>query len=205
LALTETQRGELIEDLQQNVDFEYQSWNPSLQVWRAGEGHERILPYVTVDFISTSGKLFPSMADIVGRIDDRRYEHAYCELEQVSITVYANKMHNSDTIRGRDYADIVAKRIRNRILAYWKFKLADYNASIDRAFDMPIRDLSMAHMDVTTRVHEYEFSVYLRTDVRWYKDLEQGQEAEEKADKAFIELENVDDNIKNNLRVIFNG
>lgn len=197
MATSELVRLKVIEDLQNNVDFSYNGWNPSLEVWRAGEGQERKLPYMAVDFISTSDKRFPSFADIVGRIDDMRYEYAYCETEVVNITIYAKKYHNNGTIRGRNYANEILDRVRKRILAYWSDTiLYKYNHSVDRGRGAPIRDLTLFDTETTTRVHEIELTVFLRTDVRWYKDLPQGTEASERAESAYIVLQE-----KNNIRI----
>lgn len=197
MATSELVKLKLIESLQNNVDFSYNGWNPAIKVWRAGEGHERKLPYIAVDFIETSDKRFPSFADIVGRIDDKRYEYAYCETEVATITCYAKKYHNNDTIRGRNYAYEILDRIRKRILAYWTDTiLYKYNHSVDRGRGAPIRDLTLFNTETATRIHEIELTVFLRTDVRWYKDLPQGVEAEEKVESAYILLEN-----KNNIRI----
>ena len=197
MGISEIGKKEVIEDIYQNVDFSYEGWTPSIIVWRAGEGQERILPYVAVDFIETSDKRFASFADIVGRIDDLRYEYAYCELELVNITIYAKKYHDSGNVRGREYADEILKRIRKRILAYWTdIILYKYNASVDRGNPAPIRDLTRFDTETATRVHELDLNVFLRTDVRWYKELAPGVEAEERAEKAYIIMNN-----KNNIRI----
>ena len=184
----------MINDLQNNVDYEYEGWDPEIQVWRAGEGHERKLPYIAVDYVETSMDLFKSMGHIVGRVDDLRYEHAYCELELVDITVYAAKYHNSGAIRGRNFASWAILKIRTRILAYWNYILYNFNASVDRARAYPIRDLSVFKDDITTRIYEFNLNIFLRTDVRWRKDVE--SLVEERAEKAFIVLNN-----KNNIRI----
>lgn len=197
MALHETGRDEGIEDIQNNVDFSYGSWNPTIEVWRAGEGHERELPYIAVDYISTSDKKHASLADVVGRIDDHRYEYAYCETEVVTITIYTKKYHNSGNTRGRNYADVILKRIRDRIFAYWTDRfLYKYRASVDRGRGAPIRDLTIFDVETTTRIHEYELTVFLKTDVRWYRDLPQDVESEERAEKAYILINN-----KNNIRI----
>ncbi len=199
MTLIEEAHRKLINDIQ-SMDFTYLGWDPNILVWRAGEAGPRELPYIAVDFIATSRKLFPSFADIVGRIDDVRAEYAYCELEMVTITVYANKYHNSGAVRGRDFAGWAAIEIRKHILYYWNQILIDYNASVDRKLAAPIQDLTNWKQDVATRVAEYEITLYLRTDVRWYRELEPGEEEESRARKAYILLQN-----KNNLRVIFSG
>ena len=207
MTLTESQRRTLIDDLQ-NLDYEYESWDPNIEVWRAGEGYKRSLPYITVDFIaSTDTKKFGSQGDIVGRVDDHRYEYAYCEPEMVSITIYANKYHNSGAIRGRDFAMWAIKEIKKRILSYWnELYLYSYNASIERSINFPIKDLTNAIPQVKTRVHELELNVMLRTDMRWYKKKDPDDSVEEIASKAYVELSNIEEQDKKNyMRIEFNG
>jgi hypothetical protein len=197
LGTSETAKGEMIEDIQNNVSFTFNGWTPAIQVWRAGEAFERELPYIAVDYIETSGKLFPSLADIVERVDDLRYEYAYCELELVNITCYAKKYHNNNAIRGLEFADEILKRIRQRILSRWTDNiLYKYNASVDRGQALPIRNLTKFDTETATRIHELELNVFLRTDVRWYRVLTPDTEVEEKAKIAYIILNN-----KNNIRI----
>lgn len=197
MATSELVKGKLINDLQNQIDFSYNGWSPAVLVWRAGEGHERKLPYIAVDFIETSDKRFPSFADIVGRIDDKRYEYAFCETEFVTVTCYAKKYHYNDTIRGRSYAFEILDQIRTRILAYWSDTILNkYNHSVDRSRGAPIRDLTLFDTETATRVHEIELTVFLKTDVRWYKTLPLGEEGEIRAEKSYIFLQN-----KNNIRI----
>jgi len=197
LATSETAKKELIEDLQNNISYSFNGWSPSVNVWRAGEGYERKLPYIAVDFIQTSDKRFASFADIVGRIDDMRFEYAYCEIELVNITIYTNKYHNSKAVIGREYASEILTRIRSRILAYWSDTiLYRYKASVGRGQPAPIRDLTLYDVETGTRIHEFDLTVFLRTDVRWYKTLPQGVEAQQRAEKAYIVMQN-----KNNIRI----
>lgn len=185
MATTYKQRGRLINSLKE-VDFSYEGWEPDIKIWRSGEGYKRELPYMAVDFIATNENKFNSMGgDIVERLDDFRYERAYCELELVDITIYTSKYHNSGAIRGRDYAEEIMLRIRKRIFAYWDDLLSDFNASRDRSKAAPIRDLSKFNDNVATRIYEYNLSIFLRTDVRWYKGSDDDPLVEERAEKAY--------------------
>lgn len=195
MSTTEKQKGRLINDLQNNVDYVFEGWDSNIKVWRAGEGQERKLPYIAVDFIETSIPLFKSLGDIVGMLDDHRWEHAFCEVELLDITVYAAKYHNDKAIRGRDFASEIIQRIRKRILAYWNDILYNFNASIDRSRGYPIKDLSRFKNNVSTRIYEYNLNIFLRTDVRWAKDYDEDL-AEERAEKAYIVL-----NSTNNIRI----
>jgi len=192
LTISEAGKVVLIEDIQNKVNFVYNNFTPDLKVWRAGEGFERKLPYMAIDFIQTSDRRYSSLADIVGRIDDLRYEYAYCEIVLVNITIYAEKYHDSN--RGREYASEIIERTRTRILAYWNEFLYKYNASVDRSQPAPIRDLTSFNENVGTRVHEFDLNVYLRTDVRWHRDLSPEDKEEERAKNAYIILNN-----KNNI------
>lgn len=203
--LYESTHNLLIDDLQNQVDFSYGAWNPPIKVWRAGEGFAREYPYVAVDFIQTSMKNFPSMSDIVGRVDDIYYTYAYCELELVTVTVYARKYHNNNTVRGRNYAVIIADRIRKRILAFWNDILKDNNASIDRSRATPVRDLTNYRAESGDRIHEYELDVFIRTDVRWSRMPDDYEVAEERAKELRgIHIGNNEEN-PTRFRVIFNG
>lgn len=193
----EIARRKLINDLTNNIDFTYKGWSPTeLKVWRAGEAGKRVLPYIAVDYINTSDKRFSSLGDVVGRINDLRLEYAYCELELVTVTIYTEKYHDGRNIRGRDFANWALQKVRKRILAYWNDILVSYNASIDRKVGMPIKDLSMYDGEVGTRIHEYELTVYLRTDVRWYKDMPEDDVTEERAEKAYVVMQDI-----NNIRI----
>jgi len=198
--LSEAGKIELIERLQTEIDFSYNGWDPPIQVWRAGEGFKRELPYVAVDFIETTMKKFPSFSEIVGAIDDYYYEFAYCELELVTVSVYTRKYHNDNAVRGRDYAVDIMTKIRRDILAFWNDVLREYNASIDRSRAIPIKDLTNFRTDTGDRVHEYELNVYMRTDVRWHRMPDDYDEVtEERAEKAYGILDN------SRFRVIYNG
>lgn len=196
--LTEVARGSLIDDLQNNVSYTYDGWSSSLNVWRAREHQEIDLPYVVVDFVSTSRKLFPSLGDYIGFIDDSYIVRGYCELELVNISCLANKYHNNREVRGREFVTTILERIRNRILGHWNSILAEYGASIERGIAMPIRDLTGYRGDVGTRKLEYDLDVYIRTDVRW--DVKpDGEDIETaRAESAFATLNN-----KNKINVIF--
>lgn len=201
MTLTEAQRGNLIDDIQNNVDFSYNGWSPSLNVWRAKESHKVDLPFVVVDFLPTSRKKFASLGDIIGRIDDLHYQFGYCELEVVNVSVHANKYHNDRNILGRDFCNDTLLKIRRRILAFWNDILKPYGASLERGININIRDLSNYKPDVGTRYYEYDMDVYLRTDVRWdTRESEDQDLTVERAEKAYIILQD-----KNNIRVVYNG
>jgi len=190
--LTEKQKGRLINDLQA-IDFEYEEYVPSLKFHRAGEGFTRKFPYGVVDFIEENDKRFASLGDIVGRIDDLTFEHAYCEFLLVNVSICAEKKH--DNVRGRNFANYCILKVKRQILAYWNDILYEFNASVDRARGLPVRDLTKYENDVGNRIYEYDLNVFLRTDVRWHKDFV-SPDYEERAEKAYIILNN-----KNNIRI----
>lgn len=204
--LYESTHDKLIDDIQLQVDFSYGAWDPPIKVWRAGEGFERELPYVAIDFISTSMKMFPSLADIVGRIDDIYFTYAYCELELCTVTVFTKKYHNNNLVRGRNYAVVLANRIRTRILAFWNDILKDNKASIDRSKAMPVRDLTNFRTESGDRIHEYEVDVFIRTDVRWSRMPDNYEVEVIPIEELHGELiGNEESGSPSRIRVIFNG
>ena len=202
--LYESTHDKLIDDIQNQVDFSYGAWDPSIQVWRAGEGFKREFPYVAIDFIATSMKRFPSLADVVGRIDDIYFTYAYCELELCTVTVFTKKYHNNNNVRGRNYAVVLANRIRTRILAFWNDILKDNKASIDRSKAMPVRDLTNYRDESGDRVHEYDINIFIRTDVRWSRMPSTYEVEKILADEARGELGEVSE-APQRFRVIYNG
>ena len=202
--LYESTHDKLIDDIQNQVDFSYGAWDPSIQVWRAGEGFKREFPYVAIDFIATSMKKFPSLADVVGRIDDIYFTYAYCELELCTVTVFTKKYHNNNNVRGRNYAVVLANRIRTRILAFWNDILKDNKASIDRSKAMPVRDLTNYRDESGDRVHEYDINIFIRTDVRWSRMPSTYEVEKILADEARGELGEVSE-APQRFRVIYNG
>ena len=202
--LYESTHDKLIDDIQNQVDFSYGAWDPSIQVWRAGEGFKREFPYVAIDFIATSMKKFPSLADVVGRIDDIYFTYAYCELELCTVTVFTKKYHNDGNVRGRTYASILANRIRIRILAFWNDILKDNKASIDRSKAMPVRDLTNYRAESGDRVHEYDINIFIRTDVRWSRMPSTYEVEKILADEARGESTKVNETPQR-FRVIYNG
>lgn len=206
MVILEAVCGNLLDDIQDNVDFSYNGWNPTVLVWRARETNPKQLPYVVVDFISTSNPMFQSMGgDIVGEIDDRYHEYAYCELELINISVCANKYHKNRTIRGNDWAKLIATRIRKRVYGFWNRILNPEGHSLDRKRRSPIRNLSGYKPEVGTRWYEYDMDVYVRTDVRWNNKPEDEDDIDERAEKAYIQLKNTDDNIITNMRIVYDG
>jgi hypothetical protein len=202
--LYESTHDKLIDDIQNQLDFSYGAWDPPIKVWRAGEGFKREFPYVAIDFIATSLKRFPSLADVVGRIDDIYFTYAYCELELCTITVFTRKYHNNNLVRGRSYAVILADRIRKRILAFWNDILKDNKASIDRSRAMPVRDLTNYRADTGDRVHEYDINIFIRTDVRWSRMPSTYEVEEVLVDEARGEMI-ANESTPQRFRVIYNG
>ena len=74
MVLLERQIGRLLNDLEDNVDWTYKGWSPSLKVWRAGEPHPQSLPYVVVDNMPVPDPKFQSLADVLGRENNDYYK-----------------------------------------------------------------------------------------------------------------------------------
>jgi len=203
--LYETIKNRLLDDIQNQVDFSYGSWNPAIQVWRAGEGFAREYPYVAIDFIQTSMKKFPSMGDVVGIVDDVYYTYAFCELELCTVSIYAKKYHNNNTVRGRNYAVVIADRIRKRILGFWNDVLKDNKASIDRSRAIPVKDLTNFRARSGDRIHEYEVDVYIRTDVRWSRMPADYEVDEKLVEEVRGEIHSEEEATPTRFKVIFNG
>lgn len=205
----EQERGRLINDLQNNVDYSFGNWNPDMKIWRSGEIHEKRLPFGVVDFLPTSRFKFKSLGDAIGKVDDIHYQYGYCELEMVTISIYANKFQNNRKVNAREFAYNTLLRIRKHIFRTWPSILRKFGASIERGINANIIDLTDYREDIGTRMYEYDMNFYLRTDVRWdnrsdWIPPDGGEDlpgSEIPADKAIITKLNE----QTNIRVEFNG
>ena len=187
----------LVEDLW-GLDYTFETWNPktadpALQLVRAGEGFERTFPYIAVDFLPTSRAKFKSISDVLGfEADPDHYKYGYCELEMVSICVYANDFHNNYQVRGRDFCDFAIRKIHEHILSKWEEKLLNVNACLERSINIPIRDITAYLPQAGTKQCAYELDVFLRTNVQWNKLPEGFVPTGVVAEEATMYLENVD-------------
>jgi len=200
----------LIEDLQ-SMNFSYlygnHTWVPALNVWRAGEGRERSLPHLSVDFFPTSRKKFASISDYVAKHDvDPEYSRfGYCELELVNVTIYANQHHSNGRVHGRLFCEWAMEEIRNRVLSRWESILYDVNACLERSITPTINDVSAYLSTVGTKRYAYSMDVYLRTNVSW-DNLPDGHEGSGVYAKSAV-IEHLEEQIsqdKQYIRIEFN-
>lgn len=165
-------RALLKKDLQ-SMDFTYNyeghTWVPAMNVWRAGEGRERSLPHISIDFFPTSRKKFASISDLVDKhdINPEYNRHGYCELELVNVVVYANQHHSNSRVHGRLFCEWAIKKMRQRVLSRWEPILYEVQACLERSITPPISDVSAYLGTVGTKRYAYSMDVYLRTNVTW--------------------------------------
>lgn len=196
--LTEETRKTLIEDIQK-MDFSFNGYSPDIEVWRVGEGRKRVLPYVSIDFLPTSKKMFASLGDVVGwKADPDYHRFGFCEIELVSITVYAEQQ--MENVYGRLFCDNAIRKIRKRVLSRWEPILYEVEACLDRSINPSIRDLS-AYLDTFgTQMFAYQLDVYLRTNVSWdYMPDGYDDTQEVRAKKAEVTLKH--DNKEHSFRI----
>ena len=88
--LTEINRQGLIEDLQKNINFSYQDYNPEVNVFRSGEGFNRENPYILIEFLPANRKKFRSISDVIGNATPQgEYkQYGWCQIELCSIYCY---------------------------------------------------------------------------------------------------------------------
>lgn len=169
--LTETQRATILDDLKDNITFEYDSWDPDVQIYRYKEGFDRELPYVMVDFLPTSRVKFRSISNAIGKATPlgKYIQYGYCEIEDVNIKCFAGEFHKDKTINGRLIASYIAETIKAHIFKYWDFILKPMRASVDFYENIVVRDVTAYERRYGTKVYCYEIDIYLRTQQRWNK------------------------------------
>lgn len=170
--LTEQNRQDLVNDLNDNVTFKYQSFEPTMSVMRHREGIREKFPYVTVEFLPANRTRFRSISDIIGKATEsgQYKQYGYCQLEQVNIYCYCGERHNKDTLNGRLLTYAIADAIRLWVLRNWEQLLYKMYASFDRSDDFNmIKDLSYYNIDTESWIYCYGLSFMLRTQVRWDK------------------------------------
>lgn len=166
--LTEIQRGELIKDIKDNVDFSYGSYDPILTIARYFEGHDWTNPQILIEFLPANRNKFMSVSHLTSPATPNSQYHnfGYCQIENVTIRCYAGKKHN-DSIHGRLIAESFAQKIKNHVLRNWNTLLRDMHASLEEYEPFSLRDVSIFDRTKGTMVYIYEFSFYLRTLFTW--------------------------------------
>jgi hypothetical protein len=168
--LTEAERAVLVDDINSDrLDFEYDSWNPELGIYRFKEEFKKNLPYVMIEFLPANRSKFRSVGNAIGINKGKYVEYGYCQLENVSFKAYCNEFHNSKTVLGRLLAENTLQVIRKHVLKNWNYLLRDMGACIDGAENITIRDVTAYNRTTATKIIVYEMDLYLRTQFRWRK------------------------------------
>ena len=169
--LNEEQRGQLIEDLQKNVHFSYQGYEPDVNVFRSGDGFDRENPYILVEFLPANRKKFQSISDVIGSASEcgQYKQYGYCQIELCSIYCYCGEYPNERDLNGRLFTDHMAQTILKYVLRNWESLLWNMYASFDRSEDIIVRDVSTYNPETGTQIYCYSVDLYLRTQMRWNK------------------------------------
>lgn len=170
--LTEKNRGDLIEDLNNNLSFTYEEYTPTVVVNRHGEGFRETHPYVLVGFLPANRPKFRSIGDVIGKATEsgQYKQYGYCQIEEANIYCYCGEYHNQNDINGRLLTWHLADTVRLWILRNWEQLLWKMGASFDRSVDLNIiKDLSTYDPTTESMIYCYGLSFLLRTQVRWDK------------------------------------
>ncbi len=185
-------RNALIDDIKNNVDFTYQTFDPQVKVYRYGDGFSRINPNILIGFLPSNRKRFQSVSDVIGKAQGDYYKYGYARVELCTIHCYCQEKHETvdktTTINGRVLCEFIAEKCLERILKVWENILFDYNASFDMKDTIPIvRDLSLYDEVSETRIYNYDIDVYLRIPFTWDKVPEGYDDEGDIANIAIIE------------------
>ncbi len=170
MALTEAQRGALIKDIKNNVDYTYEGYDPEVQIIRYGEGYDKKHPYILLQFLPANRKLFDSVGQGIGEASDLGgyAEFGFCHVEDVIVRTYCHQNSYNGTIDGRILVDFLANKTMWYIWKYWYNLLMTYNANIDTSRSDPtIYDKSLYDRRFATKIYILEFEVFLLTQFRW--------------------------------------
>ena len=166
--LTESERAVLIDDIASDrLNFTYGTFVPDVEIYRFGEGFEKELPYVMIQFLPANRSKFRSLSNAIG-VDSGKYpEYGYCQLEFCAFKCYCGEFHDDMKINGRLLAEHILQVIREHIFKNWGYLLRDMGATIDKFEDVAIRDVTAYERQHATKVVVYEMEIYLRTQFRW--------------------------------------
>lgn len=178
--LTETNRGNLIKNIKNNVDFSYGLYKPSMNIIRYYEGHDWENPQILIDFLPANRNKFMSVSNLTSKASPNSefHNYGYCQIEQVVIRCYAGKHQDSRAINGRLIAEHYASKCLDWILRNWNGVLASMNASLEEYEPFSLKDASIFDRSKGTFVYIYELTFYLRTLFSW-NDKPSGEEGEE--------------------------
>ncbi len=167
-------RNALIDDIKDNVDFTYQTFDPQVKVYRYGEGFSRINPIVMIQFLPSNRKRFQSVSDIIGYAEGDYYRYGYIRVELCTIHCYCQEKHETvdktTIFNGRVLCEFMAKKCLERVMKVWENILLDHYSSFDMKDTIPIiKDLSVYDEISETQIYNYDIDVYLRIPFTWDK------------------------------------
>jgi len=167
--LTETNRGNLIKDIRDAVDFDYGSYSPNPKVLRFFEGHDRKNPQVLIDFLPANRNKFMSISHLIGpgSPNFQYHRYGYCQPESCVIRCYAGKHQNDRALNGRLLVEHFVEQIRTHILKNWDHLLFTMNATLEDSEPFPLKDDSFYDQIKGTMVYIYEISFFILTQFRW--------------------------------------
>jgi len=170
--LSEEQRAVLIDDLQENLVFEFQGYRPTVNVYRFGEGFERDQPYILVEFMPSSRAKFRSISYVIGNAtpNGQYKQYGYCQIENCTIYCYCGEFPRQHNLNGRLFTYAMAETVLKWIQRNWEQLLWKMYASFDRGEDIfAITDESFYDPITSTQIYCYSLNLYLRTQMRWDK------------------------------------
>lgn len=171
--MTEEQRGLIIKDTKDHVDFTYNGWNPEPIIARYYEGHDWKHPQILFQFSPTNRTKFMSISNFIGKMSNRRFnKFGYCQMEVCTIKCYAGKQHNDYSINGRLLAEHMANTELAHVMKYWDYVLFQFNATWDDFEPPVVKDATIYLGRKATPVYIYEFDVSIRTQLRWNDEIE---------------------------------
>lgn len=189
--LTETNRGNLIKDIKENVSFDYGDYEPDPTIARYFEGHDWKNPQILIEFLPANRNKFQSVSNLIGNASEHGEYHSfgYCQMEQCVIRCYAGKQHNDREVHGRLLVEHFANKCSQHILRNWNAFLSTMNASLELYEPFSVRDVTIYDPRKATFYYVYEISFYIRTLFTW-------------TDKPEDVPEDVDDVIMEHIEVL---
>ncbi len=169
---SEDQREYIIEDLHKNLVFRFLQYTPPVSVNRYGEGFDKTLPYVLIEFLPANRNKFRSISDIIGNAspNGQYKQYGFCQMEVINIYCYCGEFHDTYKLNGRKLTYHLAETILIYVQKNWENIFKGMYASFDRAETMwAIKDSSYFDEGSASKIYCYSFDVYARTQMRWNK------------------------------------
>lgn len=169
---SEDEREFIIEDIQKNLNFRYLGFTPPVKVYRYGEGFERSLPYILIEFLPANRNKFRSISDFIGNATPagQYAQYGFCQMEVINVYCYCGEFHNEWNLNGRKLTYHLAETVLKYVQRNWEQIFWKMYASIDRAETLyAIKDSSYYDDNTGSKIYCYSFDVYARTQMRWNK------------------------------------